>query len=227
MLQPKVVEMMQSLLDSHIPHHTTTSLIEIPTGIARRRTDERTGQTGPLVTCRWARHSMPTRLSGRAGRGIHHGQKRKLHQRAEYIAADHFSSSELFACNQAADHTLPNGCAVATHSLGDWTGSSEGDPNSFWGRSPHLSEAPSGSREGERASEGRGCSERGTLNADRQANRKGANLFKSRSHGVSCRHNSSASRAVLTSIGRAARMIARPNSYRSAHLLALSIVLRM
>jgi hypothetical protein len=64
---------------------------------------------------------MPTRLSGRAGRGIHHGQKRMLQQQAEYIAADHFVSFELFACNRAADHTLPNGCAVATHSLGDWT----------------------------------------------------------------------------------------------------------
>lgn len=144
MLQPKVVEMMQSLLDSHIPHHTTTSLVSVPTGIARRRTDERTGQTGPLVTCRWARHSMPTRLSGRAGRGIHHGQKRMLQQQAEYIVADHFSSSELFACNRAADHTLPNGCAVATHSLGDWTESAEGDHSSPGGRSPHLGEARSG-----------------------------------------------------------------------------------
>ena len=32
-------------------------------------------------------------------------------------------------------------------------------------------------REGERASAGRGCLERGTLNADRKANRKGAGLF--------------------------------------------------
>ena len=31
--------------------------------------------------------------------------------------------------------------------------------------------------EGERASEGRGCSERGTLNADRKANGNGAGLF--------------------------------------------------
>src|SRR6195952_5604164 len=69
---------------------------------------------------------------------------------------------------------LPNGCAVATHSLGDWTGSAEGDPSLPWGRSPHLAEARSGFREGERASEGRGCLERGTLNADRKANRKGA-----------------------------------------------------
>jgi hypothetical protein len=74
---------------------------------------------------------------------------------------------------------LPGGCAVATHSLGDWTESAEGDPNLLWGRSPHLAEARSGFWEGERASEGRGCFERGTLNADRKANRKGAALFNS------------------------------------------------
>jgi hypothetical protein len=39
-------------------------------------------------------------------------------------------------------------------------------------------EARSGFWEGERASEGRGCLERGTLNADRKANRNGAYLFK-------------------------------------------------
>jgi hypothetical protein len=38
----------------------------------------------------------------------------------EYIAADHFVSFELFACNRAADHTLPGV------------------------RSPHLGEARSG-----------------------------------------------------------------------------------
>src|SRR5580658_10050558 len=72
---------------------------------------------------------------------------------------------------------LPNGCAVATHSLGDWTESAEGDPDSLWGRSPHLAEAHGGFWKGERASEGRGCFERGTLNAERKANRKGAALF--------------------------------------------------
>src|SRR5271163_449856 len=72
---------------------------------------------------------------------------------------------------------LPGGCAVATHSLGNWTESAEGDPDSLWGRSPHLAEARSGFWKGERASEGRGCFERLTLNADRKANRKGAALF--------------------------------------------------
>ena len=55
-----------------------------------------------------------------------------------------YSRNKLFACNRVADHTLPNGCAVATHSLGDWIGSAEGDPSSPWGRSPHLAEARSG-----------------------------------------------------------------------------------
>jgi hypothetical protein len=71
---------------------------------------------------------------------------------------------------------LPNGCAVATYSLGDWTESVEGDHSLPEGRSPHLKEARR-FREGERASEGRGCLERGTLNAERKANRKGAALF--------------------------------------------------
>ena len=46
------------------------------------------------------------------------------------------------------------------------------DLDSLWGRSPHLAEARSGFWKGERASEGRGCFECGTLNADRKANRK-------------------------------------------------------
>src|ERR1700722_12654130 len=80
---------------------------------------------------------------------------------------------------------LPNGCAVATHSLGDWTESAEGDPDSLWGRSPHLAEARGGFWKGERASDGRGCFERGTLNADRKGNRKGATLSNSLHHGAS------------------------------------------
>ena len=82
-------------------------------------------------------------------------------------------SSVSFGLSAVCGTCLPNGCVVATHSLGDWTESGEKDPNSLWGRSPHLAEARSGFWEGERASEGRGCFERGTLNADRKANRKG------------------------------------------------------
>jgi len=41
-----------------------------------------------------------------------------------------------------------------------------------------LGEESQESLEGERASAGRGCFERGTLNANRKANRSGASLFK-------------------------------------------------
>src|SRR5580693_1648353 len=50
-------------------------------------------------------------------------------------------------------------------------------PRLAMGQSAHLREARSGFWKGERASEGRGCFERGTLNADRKAKRKGAALF--------------------------------------------------
>src|SRR5580658_1649562 len=85
--------------------------------------------------------------------------------------------SVSFGLSAGCGTCLPNGCAVATHSLGDSTESAEGDPHLLWGRSPHLKEARSGFWKGERASEGRGCFERGTLNADRKANRNGAALF--------------------------------------------------
>src|SRR3984957_14944214 len=85
--------------------------------------------------------------------------------------------SVSFGLSAGCGTCLPNGFAVATHSLGDWTESAEGDPDSLWGRSPHLAEAGSGFWKGERASEGRGRFERGTLNADRKANREGAALF--------------------------------------------------
>src|SRR5271169_183843 len=84
--------------------------------------------------------------------------------------------SVSFGLSAVCGTCLPNGCAVATHSLGDWTQSAEGDPDSLWGRSPHLAEARSGFWEGERASEGRECFERGTLNAERKANRKGTSV---------------------------------------------------
>jgi len=52
--------------------------------------------------------------------------------------------SVSFGLSAGCGTCLPNGCAVATHSLGDWTESGEGDPNLLWGRSPHLVEARSG-----------------------------------------------------------------------------------
>src|ERR1700728_4967955 len=79
--------------------------------------------------------------------------------------------SVSFGLSAVCGTCLPNGCAVATHSLGDWTESAEGDPNLLWRRSPHLLRR-SGFWKGERASEGRGCFERGTLKVDRKANRK-------------------------------------------------------
>src|ERR1700692_4808769 len=95
--------------------------------------------------------------------------------------------SVSFGLSAVCGTRLPNGCAVATHSLGDWTESAERDPSLPGARSPHLAEARSGCWEGERASEGRGCFERGTLNADRKANRKGAALFNCPPHGASCK----------------------------------------
>src|SRR6202030_1232856 len=53
-------------------------------------------------------------------------------------------SSVSFGLSAGCGTCLPNGCAVATHSQGDWTESAEGDPDSLWGRSPHLAEARSG-----------------------------------------------------------------------------------
>ena len=85
--------------------------------------------------------------------------------------------SVSFGLSAVCGTCLPGGCVVATHSQGDWTKSAEGDHSLPGVRSPHLAEARSGFWKGERASEGRGCLERGTLNADRKVNRKGAALF--------------------------------------------------
>src|SRR3984957_3900363 len=52
--------------------------------------------------------------------------------------------SVSFGLSAGCGTCLPNGCAVATHSQGDWTESAEGDPDSLWGRSPHFAEARSG-----------------------------------------------------------------------------------
>jgi hypothetical protein len=61
-------------------------------------------------------------------------------------------------------------------------------PKLVVGQDPHFAEAHSGFWKGERASEGRGCFERGTLNADRKANRKGAALFNGLSSRSGCRN---------------------------------------
>ena len=157
----EVMEMMQIAGAIHtFPPHGCC-FIYFPTGIARRRTDERTGQTGPLVTCPQARHLMPSSLLGRVGRGVHHGQKRKLHHRPNTLPqtiSPHPNFS--LAIGRRTIHCL--GAGVRT-----------------------SCEARSGFWEGERASEGRGCLERGALNADGKANRKGAALFNGHSSGAS------------------------------------------
>ena len=184
---PKVVEMMQiaDAIRTFPPHDDELS--QISSGIARRRTDERTGQIGPACNLSLGKALDADMLDRKSRARSTSWPEAIASSQAEYIAADHFSSSELFACNRAADHTLPNGCAVATHSLGDWTESAEGDPNLLWGRSPHLAEARSGFWKGERASEGRGCFERGTLNADRKANRKGPPCSTAFPPGAGCK----------------------------------------
>jgi hypothetical protein len=85
--------------------------------------------------------------------------------------------SVSFGLTAVCGTRLPNGFAVATHSLGDWTESAEGDPDLLWGQESAPRRGAQRNLEGERASEGRGCFERGTLNADRKANRERAALF--------------------------------------------------
>ena len=83
--------------------------------------------------------------------------------------------SVSFGLSAVCGTCLPGGCAVATHSQGDWIESAEGDPSLPGGRSPHLLRgARSGFGEGERASEGQGGFERGTLNADKKGKPEGS-----------------------------------------------------
>jgi hypothetical protein len=104
----------------------------------------------------------------------------------------------------------------------------EGDPNLLWGRSPHLEEARSGFWKGERASEGRGCFERGTLNADRKANRKGAALFNGLLSRREFKKPAQKTRSVHSPVGgKNDKDNCSTDAYRSAHRLAFAIVLRM
>jgi hypothetical protein len=135
--------------------------------------------------------------------------------------------SVSFGLSAGCGTCLPNGCAVATHSQGDWTESAEGDPDSLRGRSPHLAEARSGFWKGERASEGRGCFERGTLNADRKANRKGAALFQRPFLMPRVAKASSEYLKCHSHAGRKNDKGTKQRCYRSAHLLAFSMVLRI
>ena len=60
--------------------------------------------------------------------------------------------SVSFGLSAVCGTCLPGGCAVATHSQGDWTESAERDPSLPGARSPHLAEARSRFWKGERAS---------------------------------------------------------------------------
>jgi hypothetical protein len=74
---------------------------------------------------------------------------------------------------------------------------------------------------------GGGCLERGTLNADRKANRKGVALFDGLSHGASCKNLAQKLEESLTiQQGRMTRG-RNDDANSSAHLLAFSIVLWM
>ena len=88
-------------------------------------------------------------------------------------------------------------------------------------------EARSGFWEGERASEGRGCLERGTLNADRKANRNGAALFNSLPSWRELQKPAQKLEDSLTSSRKNDKGNRSTDAYRSAHLLAFSRVLRM
>jgi hypothetical protein len=83
----------------------------------------------------------------------------------------------FWLCPLSAVHAQPNGCAVATHSLGDWTESAEGDPNSFLGHesAPRERRVADFGKESVRPKGGGVLS--AALNADRKAHRKGAALF--------------------------------------------------
>ena len=68
---------------------------------------------------------------------------------------------------------LPNGCAAPSPPEVTGVDLRKGTQTCYGG-GVRTGTARSGFREGERAAEGRGCSWRGTLNADRKANRTGA-----------------------------------------------------
>jgi hypothetical protein len=130
----------------------------------------------PFITCRWARHSMPTCLIGNAGRGVHHGQKRKLQHRPNTLPQTIFSFIRTFRLQSGGGPYIAQRVCRR-----------DGLPRRLemiCGRGPQLvwgqESAPlarSGSWKGERASEGRQCSERGTLNEDRETKHKGSYLL--------------------------------------------------
>src|SRR5258707_10275004 len=87
-----------------------------------------------------------------------------------------FGSVSL-ACTLSAVHACPTG--VPSRPTPSATGRNlwKGTQTCFGAGVRTSQGRVAGFWEGERASEGRGCFERGTLNADRKANRKRAGLF--------------------------------------------------
>ena len=134
----------------------------------------------------------------------------------------------FLVCSLLCGTRLVNGCADATHSLGDWTDSVEGDQNLLRVRSPHLLEARSGIWEGERASEGRRCFERGTLNADKKSKPEGSHSvqlsrFMARVAGA-C---SELEQSIHLPKEEQHRAMRSNDDYRSAQSLAFVMVLRI
>jgi len=96
----------------------------------------------------------------------------------EGVMSNHDSYSDfLLVCPLSAVHACPEGMPSRPTPSATEQNLRKGTQTCYGDRSPHLAEARSGFWERERASEGRGCLERGTLNADRKAHRKGAALF--------------------------------------------------
>src|ERR1700677_2625162 len=88
---------------------------------------------------------------------------------------EHGVGSVSSGCPLSAVHACPTGVPSRPPPSASGQKSLEGDPDLLRGEeSRPLPEARSGFWAGERASEGRGCFECGTLNADRKANLKGA-----------------------------------------------------
>ena len=93
-------------------------------------------------------------------------------------------SSGLCRCLR---YTLARRVCRATHSLGDWTESAEGNTACLGAGVRTSKRRVSGFREGEHASEGRGWIECGTLNADRQVKPEGSHPVQRFSpHGREC-----------------------------------------
>ena len=78
----------------------------------------------------------------------------------------------FLVCPLSAVHACPEGVPSRPTPSASGENLRKGTQTRYGDRSPHLEEARSGALKGERASEGRGCLERGTLNADRRQTRR-------------------------------------------------------